>query len=72
MEQLKQEDANLKQQYADRSPDDIPHIDKLPTDVYHWIRLKDANLVISRRQYDCPKKYREIWKMLLTQHIQAG
>ena len=71
-EQLKQEDANLKRQYVDRFPEDIPHIDELPTDVYHRIRLKDANLVISRRQYDCPKKYREVWKTLLTQHIQAG
>lgn len=63
---LEDEDAKLKEQYADRFPDDIPHIDELPTDVYHRIRLKDANLVISRRQYDCPKKYREVWKTLLT------
>ncbi|KAJ3474978.1 hypothetical protein NLI96_g12135 [Meripilus lineatus] len=72
IEQLKQEDATMKKKYADRFPDDIPHIDDLPSDVLHRIKLTDANLTISRRQYDCPKKYREAWKVLLNQHLAAG
>ncbi|KAI0652813.1 hypothetical protein C8Q70DRAFT_938100 [Cubamyces menziesii] len=43
----------------------IPHLDDLPDDIYHEINLKDTNLAIIRRQYECPKKYREAWKMLL-------
>ncbi|PIL28861.1 hypothetical protein GSI_08907 [Ganoderma sinense ZZ0214-1] len=33
--------------------------------------LKDANMVIARRQYDCPKKWRDAWKTLLEQHLAA-
>ncbi|KAI0683216.1 hypothetical protein C8T65DRAFT_702780, partial [Cerioporus squamosus] len=33
---------------------------------------KHADMVISRRQYDCPKKYCEVWKMLLNQHLATG
>lgn len=72
LETLKEEDRKMKKKYADRFPDDIPHLDELPTSIYHRIRITDANLTISRRQYDCPKKYREAWKILLNQHLQAG
>ncbi|THG93880.1 hypothetical protein EW026_g7473 [Hermanssonia centrifuga] len=41
------------------------------TDVYHRFKLKDPNAVIARRQYECPKKYREAWKTLLQQHLDA-
>ncbi|PIL33967.1 hypothetical protein GSI_03675 [Ganoderma sinense ZZ0214-1] len=34
--------------------------------------LKDANMVIARHQYDCPKKWRDTWKTLLEQHLAAG
>ncbi len=69
---LNTENINMKLEFADLFPDDIPHIDLLPTDVYHRFVLKDANMTIARRQYDCPKKYREAWKSLLQQHLAAG
>lgn len=62
---LKSEDDKMKAKFADRFPEDIPHLDDLPSNIYHRIRLTDANLTISRRQYDCPKKYHEAWKILL-------
>ncbi|EIW59628.1 uncharacterized protein TRAVEDRAFT_81080, partial [Trametes versicolor FP-101664 SS1] len=62
LETLKREDVAMKTQFTDCFPDDIPHLDSLPKDEYHHIRLKDANMTIVRRQYDCPKKYREAWK----------
>ncbi|RDX47649.1 hypothetical protein OH76DRAFT_1354023, partial [Lentinus brumalis] len=61
-ERLDRENIDMKAEFADLFPDDIPHIDRLPNDVYHRFVLKDPNLVIARRQYDCPKKYREVWK----------
>ncbi|RDX45043.1 hypothetical protein OH76DRAFT_1358533, partial [Lentinus brumalis] len=61
-ERLQRENIDIKEEFADLFPDDIPHIDRLPDDVYHRFILKDPNMVIARRQYDCPKKYREVWK----------
>ncbi|OJT13242.1 Transposon Tf2-12 polyprotein [Trametes pubescens] len=72
LDSLKREDAAMKSNFADCFPSDIPHLDNLPKDEYHHIRLKDPNMTIVRRQYDCPKKYREAWKTLLDQHVLAG
>ncbi len=69
---LAKENDQMRTRFADIFPDDIPHINELPTDVYHRFRLKDPNTVIARRQYKCPKKYREAWKVLLQQHLNAG
>ncbi|KAH9852419.1 hypothetical protein C2E23DRAFT_730601, partial [Lenzites betulinus] len=55
-EKLKAEDASVKTRFADCFPDDIPHLNELPTDEYHHIRLKNTDMSIVRRQYDCPKK----------------
>ncbi|TFK84076.1 hypothetical protein K466DRAFT_567437 [Polyporus arcularius HHB13444] len=52
LQQLESENTSMKQEYIDRFPDDIPHINNLPTDCYHCFILKDANMVISCRQYD--------------------
>ncbi|KAJ8481084.1 hypothetical protein ONZ51_g6252 [Trametes cubensis] len=71
-DRLDAENTAMKARFADLFPDDIPHINDLPTDVFHRFVLKDADMVIARRQYDCPKKYREVWKKLLQQHIDAG
>ncbi|GBE88593.1 Retrovirus-related Pol polyprotein from transposon 17.6 [Sparassis crispa] len=69
---LTHENADMKSRFADLFPLDIPNLEELPTNVYHHFRLKDPNLIITRCQYDCPKKYREAWKMLLQQHLDAG
>ncbi|PSR71874.1 hypothetical protein PHLCEN_2v12251, partial [Hermanssonia centrifuga] len=72
MDVLAKENQQMRTKFADCFPDDIPHLNELPTDVYHHFRLKDPNAVIARRQYECPKKYREAWKTLLQQHLNAG
>jgi len=36
------------------------------------IRLKDPHLTFKTRNYSCPRKYREAWKILLEQHLAAG
>ncbi len=56
---LARENKQMRSRFADCFPDDIPHVNELPTDVYHRFCLKDPNAVIARRQYECPKKYRE-------------
>ncbi|KAI0075540.1 hypothetical protein K474DRAFT_1599602, partial [Panus rudis PR-1116 ss-1] len=59
---LARENEKMREKFKDRFPDDIPPIHHLPTDVYHRFRLKDPNMVIVKRTYDCPKKYREVWR----------
>ncbi|OJT03284.1 Transposon Tf2-1 polyprotein, partial [Trametes pubescens] len=71
-ETLEAENVTMKARFKDLFLKDIPHVNQLPTNVYHRFLLKDPNLAIARRQYSCPKKYREVWKQLLDRHIQAG
>ncbi|KIO11021.1 hypothetical protein M404DRAFT_966898, partial [Pisolithus tinctorius Marx 270] len=61
-EELSKRDAQLKVEFADRFPADIPPTEALPDDVLFRVQPKDANKVIQLRSYDCPKKYREAWK----------
>lgn len=70
--QLKRMDGEMKREYADLFPDDIPPVHHLPDQVYHRFRLKDASRVVSRREYTCPKKLRDVFKVLLDQHLAAG
>ena len=65
-------DTSMKAEFADCFPVDIPPIEQLPDDVLFHVQPKDATKIIQRRSYDCPKKYREAWKTLLQQHIDAG
>ena len=50
----------------------IPHMDKLPTDVYCCIKLKDASKSITTRTYTSPCKYRDVWNILIQEHLDAG
>lgn len=71
-EHLERLDSEMRRKFEDRFPDDIPHVDELPTDIVHRIRLKDPNQIIQCRKYNTPRKYREAWDALLNQHIAAG
>ena len=51
--------------------DPLPHYDDLSDDVYCKINLKDAGKTIASRSYSCPRKYREAWKTLIQQHLEA-
>jgi hypothetical protein len=71
-EEFDRREAKIRQEFADRFPTRLPDVDTLPRDVYHRIRLKDANQIITARQYQTPKKYKEAWKRLLQGHLDAG
>jgi hypothetical protein len=50
----------------------IPHTDQLPTDVQVCIKLKNAEHTIKTRTYQCPRKFRKAWGMLLQKHLDTG
>jgi hypothetical protein len=59
-ERLLKLDKKFKSHFHDCFPSDIPHVNHLPTDVYHHITLKsDSNFVGTSRPYTCPRKYCE-------------
>ncbi|KAF7785204.1 hypothetical protein Agabi119p4_1369 [Agaricus bisporus var. burnettii] len=68
---LETERNNLLQEFSSVF-ESIPHVDDLPTDVYAEIKLKDANVTIQTRTYSCPRKYRQAWRTLIQQHLDAG
>ena len=69
---LAHKDSEFKTRYADLFPDDIPHVDQLPTDIVHRIRLKDPEKLPRKRSYSFSRKYQEEWKTLLKLHEDAG
>ena len=71
-DELERHEREAREEFRDRFPTDIPHVTRLPDDVYHRFRLKDPEKVIRCRSYPCPKKYRDAWKQLLDQHLAAG
>jgi hypothetical protein len=50
----------------------LPHVSKLSPDILCKIQLKNADSNIATRSYSCPRKYREAWKTLIQQHLDAG
>jgi hypothetical protein len=50
----------------------IPHVDMLPNDVLCEIKVKDASRTIKSRSYTTPHKYRDAWKILIQEHLDAG
>ena len=71
-EMLAKEDAAMRARFADCFAADIPPLHRLPDTVHHRIRLKDADMTIRRRTYDCPKKYLEAWQRMIGEHIEGG
>ncbi|KAJ8468870.1 hypothetical protein ONZ45_g17089 [Pleurotus djamor] len=72
VEKLKVLDAEMKKEFADMFPDDIPPVKDLPGDVFHRFELKDPIKFVKNRSYSCPRKYVEFWKTLVDQHLKAG
>ena len=62
----------LKAEFNDLFPEDIPHVNNLPDDVYHRFHLKEHLKVMKPRQYSCPRHYMDKWKTLLQQHLDKG
>jgi hypothetical protein len=70
-DKLKKLGADLIDEFKDVfSP--IPHIDRLPTDVYCHIKLKDTSKMITTKSYSTPHKYHEAWQTLIGQHLEAS
>ena len=65
--QLAQMGKSIIEEYVDVFTP-IPHLDKLPTDVYCHIKLKDVYKTISSHSYSSPRKYCNAWAM----HLQVG
>jgi hypothetical protein len=68
----KKKKKKKKKKFDDHFPKDIPHVNKLPMDVYHHIKLKLGAAVRTAHAYTCPCKYRAAWKTLIEQHHAAG
>lgn len=71
VEQLTTEDLHFKKLFSDIFPSDIPHVNQLPTTVFHQIKLKDPNKMIALHSYECPRKYQQVWHNLLDKHLAA-
>ena len=52
-------ERDIREEFKDQFPTDIPHITRLPDNVYHRFRLKDPEKVIKCHSYACPKKYKD-------------
>lgn len=72
LDDLSKHEREVWEEFKDWFPMDIPHVTRLPDDVYHRFRLKDPEKVIKCRSYACPKKYKDAWRQLLDQHLAAG
>ena len=70
--QLMDEDCRMREHFHDCFPSMLPPVMDLPDDVFHRFHLKDTAVAIQHCQYESPKKYREVWKRLLQEHIDAG
>jgi hypothetical protein len=68
---LQRRERLLKEEFMDLFKP-IPHVNELPTSVYAEINLKDAQKTIETRTYQCPRKYKEAWKVLIDQHLASG
>jgi hypothetical protein len=65
-------DVKMKCKFNNPFPTNIPHMQDLPTDVYHHIEVKLGVAISTARAYSCPHKYHDGWKTLIDQHYAAG
>ena len=70
-ERLKKVEKNIRTEFQ-QVFEEIPHVKDLPIDYMARIKLKDAERTIANRTYACPRKYRDAFKTLIDQHLQAG
>jgi hypothetical protein len=61
----------LQEEYKDVF-DPLPHYDDLSDKIHCRVILKDASKTITTHSYSCPCKYRDVWKTLIQQHLNAG
>jgi len=71
-DRLNQLSSKFKQLFSDCFSSDIPHVDSLPTDVYHHIEVPAGDSFSTICPYSCPHQYCDAWKTLIEQHVTAG
>ncbi len=71
LQKLKDLNDNVKSDYADIFTP-IPHVDEMPKEVTCIIKLKEANKSIVTRSYTSPKKFKDAWSTLISQHLDAS
>ena len=64
-------DNEFKHAFRDRF-EDIPHTNRLPTNVYHRLTMKDAQAGIMYQRCTTPRKYKDAWDTLIKEHLDAG
>jgi hypothetical protein len=64
-------DKRYKEKYTKCFPTDIPHMQDLPTDMYHHIDVRPDIPISMAHGYSCPHKYCDGWKTLIDQHYAA-
>ena len=52
--------------------DPLPHYNDLSDEIHCKVNLRDASKTIKTCSYSCPRKYRDAWKTLIQQHLDAG
>jgi hypothetical protein len=52
--------------------DPLPHYNDLSHEIHCKVNLRDASKTIKACLYSCPRKYRDAWKTLIQQHLDAG
>lgn len=72
LERLNKLDGELREDFKSLFADKLPHVDLLPHTVYHEFKLKDASKIIESRSYPTPRKYRDAWETLISEHVKAG
>ena len=50
----------------------IPHVNELLQDIVAKIHIKNAEKSIKSHSYPSPWKYKEVWHILIQQHLDAG
>ena len=63
--------TEMKEEFRDVFSE-IPHADELPSNVFCWIKLKDASKTVQTQSYMTPRKYRKAWAILIRQHLDTG
>lgn len=70
-DKLKEYEEQLKDEFKEIF-EPIPHVSMLPTKDVARIHLKDAYKKIATRNYTCPRQYRDAFKTLIQQRLDAG
>jgi len=70
-EDLIQQGNKLHEEFKDVF-DPLPHYNDLSDEIHCKVNLRDALKTIKTCSYSCPRKYRNAWKTLIQQHLDAG